>query len=224
MLKKIMLRSVVAVGVVSTAIAGGLEPQDKPVAAQTSTPVQASSASANETATKTPLCGALGASLSYVNADYKSSVAKSDDNNYGFGVICTTTPIFGFNSEAELAYTKWNDDTVNYVVAGSPLSQSSKVNSIEMTLKASKDLTPSLSLFVKGGIARGRVTQVIEITGLLLSNIRETDTAPIFGYGLDYKLTDTLKLRLDHSEVEWKKSGGTADVSGTKFSLVRYFN
>mgnify|MGYP001595332244 CR=1 FL=1 len=227
MLKKIVLSSVVSLGLVSAAIAGGLEPQKKSAPAATpvvkaAPPVQAVKKAEKQTAA--PFCGAVGATLSRVDADYKGPETSIDDKNYGFGLVCVTTPLFGFDSEAEVAYTKWIDEGGTYTQFGSPYTQDTKITSVEFTLKAKRPITNRLSLFVKGGFVRGKIKQVDTIPGLVMSTLKVTDTAPIFGVGADYQVTDNQIIRLDYSDMDFKRDGRKAAVDGVKLTLVHLFN
>jgi opacity protein-like surface antigen len=229
MLNRILLSSVVTLGLVSAASAGGVERSNRVVAApapvqnvRTAPPVQAAPKAATSKAS--PLCGSLGGTLSHVDADFKGPETSVDDKNYGFGLLCVTTGLLGFSSEVEVAYTKWIDESEAYNLMGSPREQATKVTSTEITLKAFQPITNKLSFYVKGGFVRGDIRQRNFLVGMLDSTIKESDTAPILGLGLDYKVMEKTSLRLEHNDMSFKKNSRKADIDGLKFTLVRMFN
>ena len=224
MLKKIMLSSVVTVGLISSAVAGGLEPQKKAAPVFQAAPVKSVMKAVQPTSKKAGLCGSIGATVSRVDADYKGPETTVDDKNYGYSLLCVMPLIFGFQSEAEVAYTKWIDETESYNSMGSPHEQATKITSVEVTYKAKQRITNSLSLYVRAGFARGSIKQVDSIPGMVMGRIKVTDTAPIFGIGLDYKLPNNAFLRFEHLDTNFKKQSRKASVDGLKLSLGYMFN
>jgi hypothetical protein len=71
---------------------------------------------------------------------------------------------------------------------------------------------------------RGDIRQRNFLVGMLDSTIKESDTAPILGLGLDYKVMEKTSLRLEHNDMSFKKNSRKADIDGLKFTLVRMFN
>ena len=152
----------------------------------------------------------VGASA--VDTDYGENSPSVSDNGVAYTVGRKLNLSKVVDTAIEFSIGKLLDKT--HQIAGIDLD--SEVESKELSLVLSKQFG-SVSPFVRLGYAD------TELTVRAVSVVNADDKGTYYGLGLDYALSDSLFLRLEMDDREFKYNGSTSDVETSRLGIFKRF-
>lgn len=163
--------------------------------------------------------GTADAALTSAGASALSSSGKSNSNKWRLQLGYKVNPNFA----VEAGYIDFGKARYSASYTGGTAEGTVKAGGIDVAALGILPLTDNLSVFGKAGLVAAHVKSELSATGTAAAasgSATANVISPLFGVGLDYKLSDAVDLRTEYDHASnLGKSGKTGKMTADMLSV-----